>query len=200
MSHRLPGAAQEPAEHRHAQEQAGHQGAHVSRVWVLRENRGLDHRAVPGQDAGVVCHEQSAAGRGHVLDASCLDAPIVAIQQREDREKRLRPLRIEAELVDLVIRPAARELLLFVDELGELHDPVEVDHVSPRQVTQSHRELAQALEGVDRGLALEPPDPLGHPKSRLRPHDLCGLAVLLALLGGDGFLDHRCASSFGALR
>ncbi len=72
----------------------------------------------------------------NVLDAGGLDAPVVAVQDHEDRQERLGPLRIETEIVDLIVRSAAHELLLLVHELSELHDAVHVDDFSPRHLAE----------------------------------------------------------------
>ena len=48
MADGLARAAKEPAEDRHAHEEACHQGPDVSRLRVLDEHGGLDHRSVPG--------------------------------------------------------------------------------------------------------------------------------------------------------
>ena len=127
MADRLPGSPKEPAEDRHAHEEAGHQRPHVARLRVLDEHRRLDHRAVPRQHAGVVGDQQGTTSRRHVLDAGGLDAPVVAIQDLEHGEERFGPLRVEAEVVDLVGGAALSELALLVGELNKLHHAVEVD-------------------------------------------------------------------------
>ena len=104
---------------------------------MLGENRGFDHRPVPGQNPGVVGDQEGSPGGGYVLDPCRLDAPVVAVQRLENSEKRFRKLRIEAEVVDRVIRPPARKLALLIDELDHFHDPVQVDHVPPGELAQS---------------------------------------------------------------
>src|SRR4029077_7059234 len=54
MPDRLTRPAQKPAERRHAHELAGHQRPYVARPRMLDEDGGLDHRAVPREDAGMI--------------------------------------------------------------------------------------------------------------------------------------------------
>ena len=130
MANCLPGATEEPAEHRHAHEQARDQRAHMARMRVLRKDRGLDHRAVPWQHARMVGDEKRAAGGWDVLDPGCLDPPVVAIHQVEQRQERFGPLRVEAEVVDGIVRASLREFALLVQELDDLHQAVHVNHLA----------------------------------------------------------------------
>ncbi len=185
----LPRPAQEPAHHRHTHELARHERAHVARPRMLREDGGLDHRAVPGQHAGVVGDQKRATRGGHVLDAGRLDAPVVAVERLERGEERLRPLPVESEVVHRVVRSAPCELSLLVDELHDLHHSVEVDHVPPGEAAKARVQLTDALDRVHRRIALQPPDRLRQAKTRTGRHDdLRLLAVPPALPRGFG--DH----------
>ncbi len=199
MPDRLPCPAQEPAEHRHAHEQARHQRAHVARVRVFRKNRGLDHGAVPWQNTRVVGNKKSPAGRRNVFHASGLDAPVVAVQDHEDRQERLRPLRVESEFVNLIVRAATGQLLLLIDELGELHRSVQIDDISPGQPAKPDRQLAEPLKSKEGRLALEAFDGPGEGGLRFGLHDLGRLARLAALFRCLS-LDHLCASRTDAGR
>jgi hypothetical protein len=72
----------------------------VSRVVVLEKDRGAHHRTVVRHHAGVVGHQEGTAAGGDVLDAHGPHAPPVAVDPGGDRDQRLRPLPVEAELVD----------------------------------------------------------------------------------------------------
>jgi hypothetical protein len=112
-----------------------------------------------------------------VFDASGLDSPVVAVQDLENGEERLRPLRIETEVVDRIVRSAPGELALLIGELNELHYPVEVDYFAAGHLAQASRELEQALHRISGGVALQAADRLGHSDAAgRRRHDL-GLAA-----------------------
>ncbi len=194
MADCLTGAAQEPAQERHAHEEARHQCTRMARVRMLGEKRGLDHGRVPGQDARVIGDQQGPPARRHVLHAGRLDAPVVAIQRLEQRQERLRPLGVEPEVVDDVVGSALRELLLLIRELHQLHHAAHVDDLAPGQVAQTRGQLAQSLDRVHRRVALQPAHGARHPHARRGCHDFRVPAVAPALARRGG-VDGGCVAA-----
>src|SRR3989442_5040202 len=93
-------------------------------------------RRYKGQHPGVLGEEERASVGGQVFAPGVFDPPVVVIQRLEDGEKRFGPLRIEAEIVDSVVRTSPGKLALLVDELDHLHDPAQIDHITARQLAQ----------------------------------------------------------------
>src|SRR2546425_11251677 len=100
------------------------------------ETRGTAPPPIPSLPPRVVGQGARSPGGWEASDRGGFDPPIVVIQRLEDGEKQLGPLRIEAEIVDRVVRTSPGELALLIDELDHLHDPAQIDHITARQLAQ----------------------------------------------------------------
>ncbi len=114
-------AAGHLADERHPEDQVGAQRAQEPAGVVVHHHAG--HQGVDGQRAGVVGHDQRAALGGDVLDAADLDPEPLLGQRPQRREQELLgDLRVEPELVDLVVagQPSPQQR----QHLGQLRLPL----------------------------------------------------------------------------
>ena len=75
----------------------------------------------------MVGHEECSTCCRHVLDASGLDPPVVAVQDLEDGEERFCPLRVKPKVVHRVRGATLSKLALLIGKLNKTHYAVEVD-------------------------------------------------------------------------
>ena len=81
--------------------------ASVTRVRMLREDRGPDHRSVVRNDARVVRDQKRATARGHVLHAVDFNPPILAVEPERDVLDALGEFGVKAEAIALEFQLAA---------------------------------------------------------------------------------------------
>src|SRR5881397_612491 len=128
-----------------------------------------------------------------MLHAGRLHPPVVAVEHLESGEERLRPLRVEAEVVDRVVGAAPGQLTLLIEELDDLHELADVDDLAACQLAQSRGQRAETLHRVHRRVAPQSPDRPGQAEPLAGSDDLGLLALGASLARGrlDQLLNRR---------
>src|ERR1700674_1961784 len=104
MGEHVAGLDQQHARERHRESPVDDQHASMSWLRMLGHDRCADHRAVVGNDACMVGHQQRAAVGRHVANSFDLDPPVLVIEPERDSLDPSSELRVIAEFVAFTLQ------------------------------------------------------------------------------------------------